>query len=219
MLALVHWIGSEGQYFSLWLVSLLYLTIDFYPQVPSLLAIWKTPPFWMLWLVFSFLNTIAFSIIDEKSHSAVLTVVNAPLVAAAAIQFLSTIGVYSVLQSFSLQFAGKKVVDIEELVARFRTSALQAAAAKRATLDGRTARKLAEELRSVYRSNFQALSEDYGLVMSLAKMPRDRIISGLERYNTSEGAERDALLNELTTRMAVADRQGVREILAKRRYG
>jgi hypothetical protein len=72
-------------------------------------------------------------------------------------------------------------------------------------------------LRAIYHSDLQAFSEDYSQIMALAKMPRDRIVLNLDSYKNSQGSERDALLNELVMRMAVADPDNVRELLSKRR--
>jgi hypothetical protein len=213
----LDWLIARLPYEGLLLMSLAYLTFDFYPQVSSLAAIWRNPAFWILWLVFSFLDLLAFGILYANSFAHLVVLIPSPILATAAIQFLATIGVYSVLQSFTLQFAGRKVVDVEELIARFRTAALQSSVAKRASLSRRHARKLAEGLRAIYHSDLQAFSEDYSQIMALAKMPRDRIVLNLDSYKNSQGSERDALLNELVMRMAVADPDNVRELLSKRR--
>jgi len=205
------------EYLGLWAVSLFYLTLDFYPEVPSLSAVWRTPSFWMLWAVFSFLDTIAFAVLYEKSHVFVESWIPEPLVSTAAIQFLSTIGVYSILQSFSLNFAGKKIIDVEQLVTRFRSSALQDATSKKTMLEHRRAGSLADRLRAVYKDDFRALSEDYSQVMSGVNMPRARIVSTVDQYKNSQGSDRDALLSELAMRMAVADPESVSGILRRKR--
>jgi hypothetical protein len=216
MAHLIEWIAARDEYLVLWIVSLAYLTFDFYPQVSSIAAIWSTFSFWMLWAVFTFLDTIAFAILYEKSHQAISQIIFAPLVAKATIQFLSTIGVYSILQSFTLQFAGKKVVDVEDLIARFRGSALQAVSAKKASIERRQAGALAHDLRAIYRADEQALGEDYSQVMSLASMKEERIAFDIGEYHKSAGAERDVQLSKLAMRMARADPESVRAILKKR---
>jgi len=213
----LEWTSGRLEYPGLWVVSLAYLTLDFYPEVPSLAAIWRTSSFWMLWAVFSFLDTIAFSGLYGKSYASVQSVITAPLVATAAIQLLSTIGVYSILQSLTLQFAGKKVIDVEELLSRFRSRALQDATAKKANLEKRRAGNMADTLRAIYKDDLQALSEDYSQVMSVVNMPRARIVSTVDQYKSSQGSDRDALLSELAMRMAVADPESVRGILRRRR--
>jgi len=216
MAPLIGWIAARLEYPGLWVVSLAYLTFDFYPQVSSIAAIWSSLSFWMLWAVFTFLDTIAFAVLYGKSHQAISQIILAPLVATAAIQFLSTVGVYSILQSFTLQFAGKKVVDVEELMARFRGSALQAVGAKKASIERRQAGALAYDLRVIYKNDEQALSEDYSQVMSLANMKDERIAADIREFRNSTGEERDAQLSKLAMRMARADPESVRGILKKR---
>jgi hypothetical protein len=108
----MDWLIAVRPYLGLWAMSLAYLVFDFFPQVSSLQAILSTAAFWILWIVFGFLNSIAFSLLYSSSLSHVKALVQAPNLATATVQLLSTVGVYSVLQSFTLQFAGQKVVDI-----------------------------------------------------------------------------------------------------------
>ena len=119
-----------------------------------------TPAFWILWLVFSFLNSLAFSLLSSTSVEHIKAAIHSPLLGVAAVQLLSTIGVYSILQSFTLQFAGQKVVDVEQLVSRFRGEALKAAAVRRTELKREQARSIAEGLRDLYKADPQALTED-----------------------------------------------------------
>ncbi len=198
-------------------MSLVYLVFDFYPQVSSLQAILTTPAFWILALVFGFLNSIAFSLLYASSLDHVRALVHAPHLAVATVQLLSTIGVYSVLQSFTLQFAGQKVIDVEQLVARFRAAALKDAALRRALLKRKAARWVAGELRPIYKADPEALTEDYLQIMNLAGLKMDRIRNQLHAYSISEGLERESILTELVMRMALTDRESARSALAERR--
>jgi hypothetical protein len=64
MVYLAEWASTYSAYLGLWAVSLAYLTFDFYPQVSSFTAIWSTGSFWILWVVFTFLDSIAFAVLD-----------------------------------------------------------------------------------------------------------------------------------------------------------
>ena len=212
-----EWFVARLPYEGLLLMSLVYLTFDFYPQVSSFTAIWRTPAFWMLWVVFSFLDLLAFAILYERSLQNIQAMIRSHVLAIAALALVATIGVYSILQSFTFQFAGRKVIDVEEVITRFRASSLQSSVAKRASLSRQSARRLAEGLRAAYQPHLEALPADYFQIMTLARMARDRIAADLDRFQNSEGSEREALLNELVMRMAVADPENVREIIRKRR--
>lgn len=198
------------------LVSFAYLTIDLYQQVNSLKAIWSTVSFWMLWLAFSFLDLLAFDLLYTKSRDRIVSLTSSPLLGTAAMQFLATIGVYSILQSFTVQFAGRKVVDVQELVTRFRAKTLQLAAAKLASQSREQSRRLAAKLRENYKTDFQALREDYSQIMTLAKMPKERIIRDLTDYEESEGSAKDVLLSDLVMRMAIADPENSRGLYIRR---
>ncbi|HXP08457.1 MAG TPA: hypothetical protein VN828_08175 [Acidobacteriaceae bacterium] len=134
-------------------------------------------------------------------------------------QFLATIGVYSILQSFTVQFAGRKVVDVQELVTRFRAKTLQLAAAKLASQSRERSRRLAAKLREIYKTDFQALREDYSQIMTLAKMPKERIIKDLTDYEESQGSAKDVLLSDLVMRMAIADPENSRGLYIRRLPG
>jgi hypothetical protein len=198
------------------LVSFLYLSIDLYQQVNSLKAIWSTVSFWMLWLVFSFLDLLAFDLLYTKSRDRIVSLTSSPFLGTAAMQFLATIGVYSILQSFTVQFAGRKVVDVQELVTRFRAKTLQLAAAKLASQSRERSRRLAAKLREIYKTDFQALREDYSQIMTLAKMPKERIIKDLTDYEESQGSAKDVLLSDLVMRMAIADPENSRGLYIRR---
>jgi hypothetical protein len=199
------------------LVSFLYLTIDLYQQVASLKAIWSTVSFWMLWLVFSFLDLLAFDLLYSQSHQRMDALNLSPVMEVAAMQFLATIGAYSILQSFTVQFAGRKVVDIQELVTRFRSKTLQMAAARLSSQTRENSRRLAARLRDVYKNDLLALNEDYSQIMTLAKMPRERILSDLAEYEGGEGTVREVFLSDLVMRMAIADPENSRGLLLRRR--
>jgi len=201
------------------LVSFLYLSIDLYQQVNSLKAIWSTVSFWMLWLVFSFLDLLAFDLLYTKSRDRIVSLTSSPFLGTAAMQFLATIGVYSILQSFTVQFAGRKVVDVQELVTRFRAKTLQLAAAKLASQSRERSRRLAAKLREIYKTDFQALREDYSQIMTLAKMPKERIIKDLTDYEESQGSAKDVLLSDLVMRMAIADPENSRGLYIRRLPG
>ena len=201
------------------LVSFLYLSIDLYQQVNSLKAIWSTVSFWMLWLVFSFLDLLAFDLLYTKSRDRIVSLTSSPFLGTAAMQFLATIGVYSILQSFTVQFAGRKVVDAQELFTRFRAKTLQLAAAKLASQSRERSRRLAAKLREIYKTDFQALREDYSQIMTLAKMPKERIIKDLTDYEESQGSAKDVLLSDLVMRMAIADPENSRGLYIRRLPG
>jgi len=198
-------------------MSLVYLVFDFFPQVSSVRAILLTPAFWILWVVFSFLDLLAFSLVYQRSFQHVNALIPARGLAIAAVQFLATIGVYSILQSFTIQFAGQKVIDVQQLVSRFRAKALEASVAKNAMLARQYARWIAGGLREIYKADTQALTEDYSQIMSLAGLSNDRINTQLGSYINSVDLERDTLLTELVMRIAVTDKESALRLLSKRK--
>ncbi len=211
------WVMKSSSYCGLWAMSLAYLVCDFFPQIQSVAAILTTPAFWILWAVFGFLNAIAFGLLSTRDSAPVAAIINAPHLALAAVQFLSTIGVYSVLQSFSLQFAGQRVVDVEKLVASFRAEALEAARARKVALDRGRAGSIEAGLRSIYKNDFQALTEDYTQVMHLAGLKVETIEAQFNAYTQSAGLERELRLTELVMRIPVTDMENARRLLKRRR--
>jgi hypothetical protein len=90
-------------------------------------------------------------------------------------------------------------------VAIFRAGAIEAVLARKALLERERTRSIAGELRDIYKSNPQALAEDYGQIMILANHSNEQIREELDRYEKSMNLERDMLLNELTLRMSLTD--------------
>jgi hypothetical protein len=97
---------AVGPFLGLGVMSFVYLVLDIYPQVKSFKAIRSTQAFWVLWLVFSFLDSIAFGLVYHSARNQVRALIDPPALAVAALLLLSTVGVYSILQNFTVYFAG-----------------------------------------------------------------------------------------------------------------
>ena len=215
--SLGEWLLGSRAFVGLWLMSLAYLLLDFFPQVESVEAIFTTSSFWLLWLVFGFLNSIAFGILSSSSSGHVQSLIREPILATAAVELLSTIGVYSLLQSFNIQLGGQKVVDLERLISGFRAGALRACVARKTTLERESLGLVAEKLREIYKKDLKGLREDYAQIMSLARLKTDRIRIDLNTLDSSDGLERETVLTGLIMRMVLTDAKGARRLLIKRR--
>ena len=55
--------------------------------------------------------------------------------------------------------------------------------------------------------------------MTLAKMPKERIIKDLTDYEESQGSAKDVLLSDLVMRMAIADPENSRGLYIRRLPG
>jgi hypothetical protein len=186
-----------------------YLLLDLYTVINSLAALVRSFSFWLLWLVFTILNSVAL-IVFESSAIKVLGPVGAgPVASAFLIVFFSTIGTFSILQSFTLRFGDYRPVDLQKMFENLRTSVLTEAAQKK--LEAAKSRKLrlARQLTAFYEQNPQAIDADYERLMNFGSRPAAKISAEI----TAAAANPRGKIPTLVNTMVLADEAGARNAL------
>src|SRR5258707_8305661 len=101
----MYWVyGGVG------LATLVYLIVDIYPSIKSLEAIITTKTFWILWLIFTIINEIAWGILQVSAAEKIKAMVpqDHPELVGLIIIILSTLCTLTILQSLTIKIADQK---------------------------------------------------------------------------------------------------------------
>jgi hypothetical protein len=187
-----------------------YLLLDLYTVINSLAALLRSFSFWLLWLVFTILNLVALLVFQKTALKVLEPVGAGPIPTDLLIVFFTTIGTFSILQSFTLRFGDYRPVDLQKMFENLRTSVLTEAAQKK--LEAAKSRKLrlARQLTAFYEQNPQAIDADYERLMNFGSRPPTRITSEIAAAAANPRGKIPTLVNT----MVLADEAGARNALS-----
>ena len=211
----VNWFAEHWpEYVAVMVSAFLYVLVDIHPQVKSLRALLRTASFYILLIVFTALNLIAFGAIQLAWGQKIKGLTGS--MSFLAIVVLSTIGTLGVLQSVTVKIAGTKFVDVEKMIDSYRSAVLAQASQKDAELKRRDADDLADRLASKYEKDPSQLRADYVQVMGWAGSDDQAIITAFEQIQAT--AERLQIKFErvLASRMATTDPVMVKAMLKRK---
>lgn len=142
------------------LTAFTYLTVDLYPQVKSFRVIFRTGSFWLLVIVFSALNVLAFGAMSYSLKDTIQSKVG-PSVTLLALIILSTLGTMSFLQSLVLKIGDKKFVDVGGSIDKFRSTVLENCGKNDADFKRKRVFRTTVKLQAAYQGNPQNLRQLY----------------------------------------------------------
>ena len=186
-----------------------YLIFDLYAVITSLTALVRSVSFWLLWLLFSILNGVAFLLFQAAAVKTLEDKSIDPVVAPLLILFFSTIGTFSIVQSFSLKFADYKAVDLEKMFEKLRASVLSEAASEKAEINKNRKLALARKLATFYAGNPTAIDQDYEALMAFGGRSAAQITAEIATAALSPRGKISTLANT----MVFADERGARQFL------
>lgn len=204
---------SAIPYIALAVATLVYLLLDIYPRVKSFWAIGKTGSFWLLWIVFVFLNLIAWGGLEVAVGAKAKAWVGRPELAALLLIVLATLGTVTLLQSFTLKAADVKVVDMGSLVDNYRQAVLAAVAQNMMILCRQTEQKVALALAKKFLGNIQQLRSHYHCVFSFGGATTAQIGTDLNQLQQDAQAAGLAFEQILAERIVKADLPYARSLL------
>jgi hypothetical protein len=147
----------RGEYFAVAGATLVYLVIDIYPSVKSFGAIVRTFSFWLLWIIFSLLNVIAWSALQLAAKDRIYGVLHDQAITSVVIVILSTLCTLTILQSLSIKIADYKFIDVSLLLESFRRTVLSDIGDRLAQNTRRSQQRYADRLLRKYQNNLQGL--------------------------------------------------------------
>ncbi len=106
--------------------ALLYLLLDMFLLSKRFLEIFQTAAFYLLWIVYTILALIAYGAIRVSSMTKIQNFVEHPQIAQALLLTLSVLAALTVVPSFSLKLSDFKIIDVGQLVDRFRAAVYSA---------------------------------------------------------------------------------------------
>ncbi len=184
------------------LVALLYLVFDIYPVVKSFQAIFRTGSFWLFWIIFSILNTVAYEALNGAGGQRIKGLVTNPVLAHLAVMLLATLGTISIIQSFTLKVAEYKFVDFGKLVEGFRSQVLADISRVSADQERQRALAVADRIYQKYKNEPDALRNEYAGVMAFGNRTVEQI--GQELTELKEEADKANLSFERTLARRIA---------------
>jgi hypothetical protein len=203
----------RGEYVAVAGATLVYLVIDIYPSVKSFPAIVRTFSFWLLWIIFSLLNVIAWAALQLAAKDRIYAVLHDEAISSVVIVILSTLCTLTILQSLSIKIADYKFIDVSLLLESFRRTVLSDIGDRLAQNTRRSQQRCADRLVRKYQNNLQGLRDAYASTMSFGERALGDI--GQELTNLEQQAEANHLSiePELALRIAKTDVQHAKELL------
>jgi predicted PurR-regulated permease PerM len=203
----------RGEYFAVAGATLVYLVIDIYPSVKSFTAIVQTFSFWLLWIIFSLLNVIAWAALWLAAEGRVYSMLNDHPLTSLVIVILSTLCTLTILQSLSVKIADYKFIDVGLLIESFRKTVLSDIGDRLVQSTRRTQQRCADRLFIKYQNNLQGLRDAYANTMSFGGRTLPEIGQELANLEQQAAANNLSVEPELALRIAKADIQRAKELL------
>ncbi len=148
--------------------TLLYLLLDMYLLSKRFREIFLTAAFYLLWLVYTILAVIAYGAIRVSSMTKIQSYVEHPQLAQALLVILAVFTALTVVPSFSLKLSDFKVIDVGQLVDRFR-AAVYGEITDRVLATRRSDGQLvASKLAQKFSGNAQQLRDELGTLYQLS---------------------------------------------------
>jgi len=199
---------------AVWGGALVYLLVDVYPTVKSFRATLSTLPFWLFWIVFSVLSTVAFAVLRLTAGEKINVL--GPGFANLAVILLTVLGTVGILQSFTIKFADYRFIDLGALVEGFRRQVLADISAVSATQKQHRALAVADQVFQRYKSRPNALRDEYAGVMSFANRSLAEIGHELDQLMAEANAANLSFELTLARRIAQADIKRAEQLLNAR---
>ena len=200
--------------------SIVYVLVDLQPQVKSFRALIRTVSFYLFLFIFTALDCLAYALVRHEYGAKLQEHVAEMSFFLAA--FISTFGCITLLQSFSIKLAEKKLFDLAGIFDGYRATVVEHARAKFADITFEDTEQLAENLRRSYAQDgdYKQLRTDYEYVMAGNNegqhLDKAAIQEALENLDSRSTKKAD-VVRKLTRDMAVAGPGVVKGILKTKR--
>jgi hypothetical protein len=188
--------------------TLLYLLLDLYTVINSVAALLRSLSFWLLWIVFTLLNCVALLLFQSTAATA-LRAIGSPLATGFLTVFFTTLGTFSILQSFTLRFGDYKPVDFQKIFENLRTSVLTEAAQQKLELAKARKLKLARRLTAFYQGQPHAIDADYERLMKFGTRSQAQVSAEIAAAEANPRGKIPTLVNT----MVLTDEPGSRDAL------
>jgi hypothetical protein len=190
--------------------TLLYLVFDTYPIVKSFVATFRSGSFYLLWVILSILNLIAFGILRISAADKITKVVGESL-APMTLVLLATIGTIGILQSLTLKVADYKFVDVGRMIDGFRSTVLADINRKEADRVRLRSLAMAQKLSAKY--TLPTLRSEYAAVMTYQGRDAAQVGQELTQLEAVCEAARISFERAICERIAQADIRRAHELL------
>jgi hypothetical protein len=184
--------------------TLVYLIIDTYPVVKSFRDILATGSFWLLLVLFTVLNVVAFGALSITAGPKTVEWVG-PHASTVALVMLSTLGTVGILQSLTLKIADYKFVDLGKLVDGLRGRVLEDIARHSADRQRMRAMKVADRLHDLFGSNILVLRDEFASTMAFGGQTAAQVIDELNKLEAESAASNLSFSKMLSRRIAQTD--------------
>jgi hypothetical protein len=186
--------------------TLVYLVIDTYPIVKSFRYTLTTGSFWLLAVLFTVLNTVAFGALNITVGGKMQEWVG-PQTSSLAMILLSTLGTIGILQSLTLKIADLKFIDLGKLVDGLKGRVLEDIAKNSADQQRMVAMKAADQLFQRYGTNQSVLRNEFASIMAFAGQTTIEVKTELVTLETECQASGLSFSRALSRRIAQIDVQ------------
>jgi hypothetical protein len=162
------------------LSTLVYLLLDMFLLSKRFREIFQSVAFYLLWLLYTVLALVAYGAIRVSSWEKINQFVEQPQIAETLLLILSVLAALTVVPSFSLKLSDFKVIDIGQLIDRFRTAVYDSINDK--VLENRksSGQDIAQKLAVKFENQAQTLRDELGSLLQLSGVTQADITTRLE---------------------------------------
>ena len=193
-------------------VALLYLLIDAYIIVKCFGASLATFSFWVLWIVYTFLSSIAYGFLKIAAGDTISSTVT-PQFAQPTLILLAVLGTVGVVQNLTLRIGDIKFVDLGKFLDGFRSQVLENIAKKSAVGDRLSTMKVADDLWARYRYDLDKLRNEYAAIMTSMGRSLPEIHQELLQLEQETTAAKLSFGISLARRIAQVDLDRAKQLL------
>jgi hypothetical protein len=195
---MIGFLQSNGPFIGgIAIATLLYLLIDLFIVIKDFGSILKAPSFWLLWLLTSTLNLLAFEALHTQSSSPGKQFGDAQNL---ALIIFSTVGTVAILQSFSLKIGDRKIVDVSSFIENLRATVLEDISRRVASSRREETSKTADKLSAAFKDRPAQLRGEFVRIMTFGNLETQEVQAQLTRI------EQDADTLGVSSAMLLAQR-------------
>ena len=161
------------------LAVLVYLIIDLSPLVPgSVLSLFRNLGFWILYFILCVLTFLAYGVLKTTAGAKIANAFG-PEFATLATIVLAVLSSLTVVQSFSLKIADAKILDVQEILQKFRIRVLANISKDNARMEARKRMLLADKLYARFNDDVKSLRQEYATVLEQSGISPSEIAKSL----------------------------------------
>lgn len=194
------------------LATLVYILIDAFLRTKAFGAVFRTPAFYLLWVIHSMLALLSYGALQVTTWEKMLGVVGHEQLARLLQVLVAVLGSLTVLQNFSLRISDVKIVDLGQLADRYRIAVYEAIGEEVVKSRKRRGQMIAARLAARFSADHQRLREELTALLRFSEMGENDIGLRLGEIDGYAAATKTSAGRAYATEIVLLDRQRAEDL-------